>query len=130
MPQHSVARGVQFSPAEPCQLLADDGIEALDQFLPSPVSEFGGPLGGTHDVDEEHGCQYTVGLQIRARAGEELLDLLDDRVLIADPGEVVLPGQLNVLRAGNALRGVAAALDTADAVARAVHDEGGNPDGR
>ena len=47
---------------------------------------------------------------MRARSGEELLDLVERRLLVAEPGHVVVAGQLDDLCTGNPLAHVAARL--------------------
>ena len=46
---------------------------------PAPVAELGGVLGRADDVREEHGREHAVRLAPAARAGQELLDLVERR---------------------------------------------------
>ena len=64
-----------------------------------------------------------VGVDARARAGQEALDLVEQRVLVADEGQVVVARQLDELRAGDQARDVAAFLDQQAPVARAMEDQ-------
>ena len=50
------------------------------------------------DVGRQHGGQHAVGLGDRPHAGEELLDLVDHAVDIADPDRVIDAGDLDVFR--------------------------------
>jgi hypothetical protein len=63
-------------------------------------------------------------------AGEELFDLVEDSVLIADPRQMVDPAQLDKPGSGNPGRQVAALFDRRIPVARAMEDERRHPNGR
>src|SRR5712692_6086275 len=61
-------------------------------------------------------------------AGEELLDLVHDGVRIADPGLVIVAGELDEPGAGDMLGDVAALLHPDRPVAGPVQDESGHAD--
>jgi len=59
------------------------------QFFPSSVSEATGALSRSHDVGEQHGGEDAVMLGRRANAGEEFLDLIENRIRISDVRQVI-----------------------------------------
>lgn len=64
----------------------------LDEVAPAGVSELRDFLRRPDDVGEEDGREHAVELGfLRPHGGEEPLDLLDHRVLVDCPGEVVVP---------------------------------------
>jgi hypothetical protein len=77
---------------------------ALQQVAPGAVAERRRSLRGADDVREQHGGEHPVGLGRVPFAGQELLDLVHHRVAVADPRPVVVSGQLDEARAGDALR--------------------------
>ena len=83
-------------------------VVRLEQLAPATVAELGRAFGGAHDVGEQHGRQHPVRLGAAAHAGEELLDLVEDRVGVAHEGQVIVARELDVLRAGDVLGHVAA----------------------
>jgi hypothetical protein len=70
----------------------------LQQIAPAPVTEALGVLGRSDDVGEQDGGEAPVEVGGPARPGEELLDLVEHRVGIAEVRERVFAGQLDVLR--------------------------------
>ena len=100
---------------------------ALEQRTPVRVAELGGPLGGPDDVGEQHGGQHPVGLAHVARAGEELLDLADQRVGVPHGEEAVAALQLDVAGARDVLGQVAGVLDLQERVVAAVHHQRRHP---
>ena len=121
--EESVAGRVDLVPTEPLELPADDRMVAVEQFAPGPVAEPCGVARRADDVGHEHGGEDTVGRALGTFAGQELLGLVQDRVLIADPWHVVIAGQLDEAGTGNLRRHPAALLDVHAAVGGAVHDE-------
>src|SRR5438445_7527075 len=74
---------------------------------PRSVAELCRALGRADDVGEEHRRQDTVRLRPMPHAGEELLDLVEDLVGV-DPGQMVVPRQLDEARTRDVLGDVAA----------------------
>src|SRR3712207_1865560 len=93
--ERAVADHVYLAPAEPLDLLADVGAQALYEPLPAARADARGALLRVHDAREEHGGEYAVGLVRVARARQELFDLVEHRVLVADERQVVAPRQLH-----------------------------------
>ena len=54
--------------------------------------------------------------------------MIEDAILIAHPGEVIVASQLNIPGTRNALGHVPGTFNAEGAVTRAVKDEGGDPD--
>ena len=84
-------------PAEPPELVPDDPVVLRQQPLPPGVSQFGRQLRRADDVGEHQGREHPAWIEHRSNARHEVLDLGNDRVLIAGPDEVVGAGQLDVL---------------------------------
>ena len=95
----------------------------VEQLAPAPVAELGRQLRRADQIREEHGREHAVRLGAVPDAGHELLDLVEHRVLVADPRQVVVARQLDVLRAVDALGEIAGAFDRHGAIAGAVQDE-------
>ena len=92
--EEPVAGRLHFATAERLELVADGGVVIVEELLPTAVAERCRPLGRADDVGEHDRGEHPVGLGCDPRAGQELPDLLDDRVRVAAPGKVVLAGQL------------------------------------
>ncbi len=93
------------------ELRAHEAVVALDEIVPLAVAELDRLLRRADDVGEEHRREHAVDLRLLPSslgpdAVQELRDRFDDLVGV-DPGRVVDPGQLDQLRAGNALSEVA-----------------------
>src|SRR5262249_43982075 len=95
----AVARGVDLAAAKARQLPADQAVMGVEPFSPAAVAQLGGAVGGIDDVGKQHGREDAIVLGIATRPGDELLDLVDDGVGVADPGRVIRARELDVLRA-------------------------------
>src|SRR5439155_23196033 len=69
-------------------------------------------------------------MRCRPDTGEKLLDLIDNCVLVADPGEVVPTGKLDELCARDPGGDVATLLDVRVQIAAPMQNKGRDPDGR
>ena len=58
----------------------------------------------------------------RSHSGEKFLDIVDDRVLVAQPWSIVFSRELDGLRAGD-VRGEVAAARCMDGICRSVHHQ-------
>jgi hypothetical protein len=105
--EESVAGGLDLAPAAACQGGPHEPIVLVQQCAPLPVAERGRTNRRVHDIGEQDGRKHPVRLGERPDPGRELLDLADDRLLVAGPDEVVDARQLNELRAWNVLGEVA-----------------------
>ena len=92
----------------------------------SPISA--ARLVESHDVREHHRREHSVGLALVPRAGQELLDLAQQAVRVAEREHVVPALQLHVPSARNLRRDVAGVLDLQEAVLGPVHHERRHPD--
>ena len=117
-------------PSKRRELLAHLLVVAREQVAPATVAELGGARGGVDDVGEHHRQQRPRELAAGAASGEELLDLFDDRVAVADEGKRVGAVELDVAGAGDVLGEVARVADVPSEVLGAVHDERRNADPR
>ena len=81
--EEAVAGRAHLAAAEAAELAADRRVVLLQQVAPAAVAELGGVLGRVDDVGEEDGGQHTVGRRMGPYAGQELLDLIEDRAIAA-----------------------------------------------
>jgi hypothetical protein len=94
---------------------------------PCCIAELSGQTGRTDDVGEEDRREHPVGLEQRADAGQEALDLRHDRVLVARPDEVVDAGQFDQRRSGDLAGEIAPVVDGETRGLRAVAVEAAGP---
>src|SRR5439155_6591224 len=109
--------------------LAHRSVVALEQRAPLPVAEFGGALSRIDDVGKHDRRQYAVDLDLAARAGEKLLDLVADAVGYVHK-TVIVSRQFDIFCAGNVMAEIAPGLDIATRIADAMHDQRRDPDRR
>ncbi len=83
-PAEAVASNIGLVSTKPLELGTHQAIERFKQVTPAAIPEFCGLLGRAHDIHEENGGEQPVGLRAVPDAGQELLDLVQDRVLIPD----------------------------------------------
>src|SRR6266508_4268832 len=93
--EHAVAGRVDLPPAEAPELPAHSRVVAVEQRPPAPIADGGSALGGGHDVRKEHGGEDPVQLRVVTNPGEELLDLVQDRVTVSEREDVVIAGQFD-----------------------------------
>ena len=124
--QEAGAGGPDLLAAVAGELLAHARPVGLDGPAPARGAEpgRGGRLHHLH-LHGGHGEEHPVGLRRRPGAGEELLDLVEERVLVADERQVVLARELDVAGAGDVRGQVPAALDRQRPVARPVQASAG-----
>src|SRR5262245_42552499 len=124
----AVARHVDLASAKARELRAHEAMVLGEQVLPGAVAELRGSRGGADDVGEQERCEHAIGLHLLLNACQEALDLVEQRVSIALPGQVVVSGQLDEARSRDALAHEARSLPVV--LARAVKHERGNTDRR
>jgi hypothetical protein len=125
----TVAGGVDLGPTPVAQLISHDHVVSREQFAPALVTQLCCALGRSDDVGEENSGEDSVRIRAPAHACEEPFDLVQDPVLITDPGEVILPRQLDELCATNPVRHVPGTVDGQRLIAEAVEDQRGYTDG-
>ena len=76
----------------------------VEHISPAAVTELVGQLRGPDDVGEEHRGQAAVGIRCPLRAGQELLDYVEQRVGVADVRQLVVTRKLSAPRIGDQLR--------------------------
>jgi hypothetical protein len=59
-----------------------------EQLAPAPVPDLYGPLGRARDIGKQHSLQHAIDLVLGSRARQELFDLVERVLVIADPAEV------------------------------------------
>lgn len=119
----AVPGGVDFTAAEPLDLMADDGVVVVEQVAPPVVAELRGALRRTDDVGEHDRGQHAFGIAATPHAGDELFDLVEHGGGIAHPVQGVLAGELDQACPGDVFREVAAVLNRAESPAVAMQDE-------
>ncbi|MGH2589771.1 MAG: hypothetical protein ACRDGW_03120, partial [Actinomycetota bacterium] len=102
----------------------------VEEPRPALVAQPGGGLGRADDVGEQQRGQDPVDRRDRRRAGEELLDLVEEVVGVARPVGMALARQLALPSSRKVLGEVASVLDPRDRIAAAVQDEHRALDGR
>src|SRR5437762_13298852 len=80
----AVAEVLDLAPAKPLQLLPHRLVVAIEQRAPLPVAKLGGAPRRIDDVGEHDRREHPVHILLAARPGEELLDLIDKAVTVAD----------------------------------------------
>ena len=100
-----------------------------DQSPPPRIAEGDRPARRLHHVGEQHGRENAAGLGRLARAGQELADLLGNRLVIADPDQVVYSVELHEVRVRDPFGEIAAAPDIDPPVACSMHDQRRHADG-
>ena len=98
-------------PAKALELTPHGGMVAREQLRPGVIAELADAFRRADDVGEEDRRQHPVCLRRRPGAGDELLDLIDDRILILGPPGVIGAGKLDQPRARDVGRDVASLLD-------------------
>src|SRR5438034_11627083 len=99
----------------------------IQQVAPALVTESRVPLGRADNVGEQYGGQQPVGMRCRPDTGEKLLDLIENCVLVADPGQVVLTGKLDELCARDPGGDGAALLDVSVQIVGPMKNKVRNP---
>ena len=66
-------------------LLAHDPVVALQQRAPRAIAQLRCALGRANDVSEEDCRQHAVADDWTPHAGQEVLDLIRDGVLVVEP---------------------------------------------
>jgi hypothetical protein len=89
------------------KFVPDQRVVSLEEISPRLIPNVRSLRGGTNQVSEQHGGQNAVGGRTPPNAREEVLDLIEHRVLIPDKGKVIAARQLNVCGSGNRLGKVA-----------------------
>ena len=120
--EERVADRLDLAAAEAVDLAADDRVVGHEQVAPAGVAEPGGVAGRADDVAEQDRQQLALRRAAPA-AGEELLDLAEQRGAVADARQVVDALELDVPRAGDVLGDVARVAHVDQAVAHAVEDQ-------
>jgi hypothetical protein len=121
--EEAVADGLDLAPFKARELLAHLLVVAREQVAPAPVAERRRVRRRVDDVGEHHRQQRARELAAGAPAREELLDLFEDRVAVADEGKRIDALQLDIARAGDVLGEIARVADIPHQLLGAVHDE-------
>jgi hypothetical protein len=112
------------------QFPPDKAVMALKEVAPLTISQFDGSLSCTDNIREQYRGKHPVGFRAMSGTREELLDLIENGVHITGPWEVITPGELDVLRPGDALGHVAGSVYVDGRITRSVQDERRDADRR
>src|SRR6266545_7499610 len=126
----SVTRRLLLTAAETNKLLAHQRVVLLEEALPSLIADAGRELGRADDIGEHDRRKHAVDRTRRPDSGEKLLHLIQKRILIADPGQMIVSRKLDKFGAGDPGRDVAPFLDVDVEIAGAMEDERRNADRR
>src|SRR5262245_60042022 len=124
--EESVARYVDLPAAEAIELLARHAEIAVQELAPAPITDRHRPLGGAHNVREQHGDELAIRLGAGSGTRDELLDLPDQHVqgrLIESLEKMVVAGQLDPPGTSNVLAQIASGFDWDGLVTNAVKDQ-------
>ncbi len=119
----SVTGGVHFATAESLEFVADDPVVVVEQVPPVVVAECGGALGGADDVGENDCGEHTLGVEAAARAGDELLDLVEHRRGVTGPVQGIGARHFDIACVRDVLGQVAAMPDADEPGVFAMHDQ-------
>src|SRR4030095_11543809 len=87
-----ITDSLDFSSATPSYVVPHQGMMHIYKIAPSTIAETRRVLGRINDVRKKHRRQNTIGFGDRSRSGKKFLNLINDRVLIADPWQMVFTG--------------------------------------
>ena len=93
--EQSVAGRVDVASSVPLNLPLGLFVVGGEQLLPAGVSQPRGRYGRADDVNEQHRREHAIGFGYVANTCQEFLDLADQCLRLARPGEVVGAGQLD-----------------------------------
>src|SRR5690348_15676970 len=79
-----VAGGVDLVSTESQELAPHGRVMILQEVAPAAVAERRRLLGRADDVGEENGRQHTISFRGAAGAGQALLDLVRERIAVAE----------------------------------------------
>src|SRR5438067_1047742 len=112
--EKAVAHGLHSATPEADELLADGVVVAREQVAPAAITELCGARGGVDDVREHDREQRSREAATAAGPGEELLDLLEDRVHVAHERKRVVALELHVAGSGYLLGQIARVAQVPD----------------
>src|SRR5438445_3949094 len=128
--EKAVAYGLDLATPEAQQLLADGVVVTREEIAPAAITDLCGTRGGVDDVREHDRQQRPREAAAAAGPGEELLDLLEDRVHVAHERKRVVALELDVAGPGYVLGQVARVASVPDELSAPVHDQRRHTDAR
>ena len=103
--EEAIAGRVHLRPLVAGELPSHARVVGLHELLPRSVAELGHLLGGADDVGEQDGGERALELRLfGAETPDEPLDLVEHPVVLADPEEVLVAGELHQPRPGDPVR--------------------------
>ena len=123
--QEPVSGGVDLTSAMTAEFFSHQPMVLVENLVPSPVPHRRCCLRRSDDVGKQDRCEHPVGVDGRAAAGNELLDLGDDAVGVAEEGDVVNAVKPDKPGCGNASRNRASLPGIDDPVTASVQDQSG-----
>src|SRR4051794_723553 len=128
--EEAVADGLDGGAAMVAELLSSCPLVRLEELAPAAVAQLGGGPGGVDDVGEQDRGENPVALGGLAAARQELLDLAQHALAVAEPGRVVVARELGQLRVRQVLGEPAAVPDVDEAIVGPMNDQRGHVDAR
>jgi hypothetical protein len=113
----AVPGGFDLASPEPLKLAACGLVMRVKKITPPLVAQVRRSIGRRDDVGEQDRGEHAVRFSRVPRAGQELLDLVDQGVAVAGVDQVVLAWELDELGPGDVLRQVAGVVRTNEEVA-------------
>ena len=99
--EEAVAHRLDLVAAVGGELGADERVVGVEQLAPRAVADLGRALGRADDVGEQDGRQHPLGRAGGARAGDELLELVHERVGVVEEDDALAARQLDEAGAGH-----------------------------
>jgi hypothetical protein len=90
--EEPITCGINLAASKPSDLSPNHGVMPLEKLLPGTIAETGSELCRAGNVREKQGSEDSVRLWGRPDASKELLNLIEDRILVADPRQMVVTG--------------------------------------
>src|SRR5690242_5528490 len=121
--EEAVPDGPDLATPVACELATDEAMVRVEKGPPVTVAARRRLLGRADDVGEEDGREHPIASRSEPDARQELLDLADERIRVADPRDVVDARELDEPRARNPFGHVASAVDAGHLIVGAVEDQ-------
>jgi hypothetical protein len=100
-----------LSSTEPREFAPHHLVVVTDGCPPAHVVELVCPAARIDKTQAQQRCQDAVGLGDSVRTGQEFLDLVNQPIDVADEDEVILAGELHILRSWDVIGEVSPLLD-------------------
>jgi hypothetical protein len=100
----AVPGGVEFTSPITGELVTDVAVVAVQEVPPRPVAQRAHEAGGVDQIGEQQDGELAARRIGRRGARQELLNYVQEPISVSDPGNVVVPGQLDESGVGRSSR--------------------------